>query len=96
MDSDQAIRGGSDMMLKNFDMQTNHLTDQTSATGVLAMRNASHDILYTTVNSRAYDAANLNMSAPAWRTMLTAADVIIVLLAAALFWLNWKRYRKAA
>ncbi|MBQ6985598.1 MAG: glycoside hydrolase family 3 C-terminal domain-containing protein, partial [Oscillibacter sp.] len=45
MDSDQAIRGGSDMMLKNFDMQTNHLTDQTSATGVLAMRNASHDIL---------------------------------------------------
>ena len=32
MDSDRAIRNGCDLMLKNYDVATNHLTDTTSAT----------------------------------------------------------------
>ena len=94
MDSDQAIRGGSDMMLKNFDMETNHVSDQTSATSVLAMRNASHDILYTVVNSRAYDEANLNSAPPAWRIIMTAADVVVAVLVLGLGYLAVRKYRK--
>ena len=94
MDSDQAIRGGSDMMLKNFDMETNHVSDQTSATSVRAMRNASHDILYTVVNSRAYDEANLNSAPPAWRTIMTAADVVVAVLVLGLGYLAVRKYRK--
>ena len=94
MDSDQAIRGGSDMMLKNFDMETNHVTDQTSATSVLAMRNASHNILYTVVNSRAYDEANLNDAPPVWRTVMAGADVIVAVLTLGLGYLAVRKYRK--
>ena len=94
MDSDQAIRGGSDMMLKNFDMETNHVSDQTSATSVLAMRNASHDILYTVVNSRAYDEANLNSAPPVWRVIMTAANAVVAVLVLGLGYLAVRKYRK--
>ena len=95
MDSDQAIRGGSDMMLKNFDMETNHVSDQTSATSVIAMRNASHDILYTTVNSRAYAEENLNPGTPVWKTIMYVVDAVVVILL--LLWLvrAIKKYKKA-
>ncbi len=92
MDSDQAIRNGSDMMLKNFDMETNHVTDQTSATSVIAMRNACHNILYTTVNSRAYADENLNPAPPIWQTILTVVDVVIVVAALGLGYLAVKKY----
>lgn len=94
MDSDQAIRNGSDMMLKNFDMETNHVSDQTSATSVIAMRNSCHDILYTVVNSRAYNDANLNPAPPAWRTALTVLDVVTAVLVIGLGYLAIKKYRK--
>ena len=47
MDADQAIRGGTDCMLVAYDTATNHVTDTTSATSVLAMRQACKNILYT-------------------------------------------------
>ena len=58
MDSDMGIRGGTDCMLVAYDTETNHVTDTTSATGVLAMRQACKNIMYTVVNSRAYDPEN--------------------------------------
>lgn len=76
MDSDQAIRNGTDMMLKNFDVATNHVTDQESATSVIAMRNACHDILYTVVNSHAYD-PSVKTETPVWRTIAVVADVVL-------------------
>ena len=79
MDSDQAIRNGTDMMLKNFDVATNHVTDQTSATGVIAMRNACHDILYTVVNSHAYD-PSVTTATPVWRIITVVTDVVLALL----------------
>lgn len=79
MDSDQAIRNGCDIMLKNYDVETNHVTDQTSATGVLAMRNAAHNILYTVVNSRAYDPANLSTGMATWQIILIVVDIIVAL-----------------
>jgi beta-glucosidase len=80
MDSDRAIRNGCDLMLKNFDVETNHLTDLTSATGVQAMRNACHNILYTVVNSRAYDPENLDTSMVLWKVILITVDIILAIL----------------
>ena len=80
MNSDQAIRNGSDLMLTNIDAGTNNLQDTTSATGVLAMRNATHNILYTVVNSRAYDGDNLNSGMPAWEIMMIVIDLVIAAL----------------
>ena len=80
MNADQAIRNGSDMMLTNIEAGTNHVVDKTSATGILAMRNATHNILYTVVNSRAYDEENLHTGAPAWEITLIVIDIVLLAL----------------
>ena len=79
MDSDHAIRGGTDFCLVNYDTDTNHVTDTTSATGVQAMRQACKNILYTVVNSRAYTEENLNPGMQGWQKLLIGVDVVIVL-----------------
>lgn len=93
MDSDLAIRNGCDLMLKNYDVETNHLTDTTSATSVIAMRQACKNILYTVVNSRVYDEGN-TVQTPFWRTAAVVGDVIVVLLLAGLEVLIVKSYKK--
>lgn len=93
MDSDLAIRNGCDLMLKNYDVETNHLTDTTSATSVIAMRQACKNILYTVVNSRVYDEGN-TVQTPVWRTAAVVGDVIVVLLLAGLEALIFKSYKK--
>lgn len=50
MTADQAIRGGTDLMLVNYRRETNYVEDM-SATSVQAMRTAYKHILYTTANS---------------------------------------------
>ena len=85
MNSDQAIRNGTDCMLVAYDTETNHVKDQESATGVQAMRQACKNILYTVVNSRAYDADNLQSGLMGWQI---AAIVIDVILAAAVILLE--------
>ncbi len=44
-DADRMIRNGNDCMLVAYDTETNHLTDQTSATSLLAARQACKNIL---------------------------------------------------
>ena len=86
MDADQAIRGGTDCMLVAYDTPTNHVTDTTSATSVLAMRQACKNILYTTVNSRAYAEENLTGGGlQGWQVAAIAIDVVLgaVLMAGA-------------
>ena len=77
MDADQAIRGGTDLCLAPMDNATNHLTDTTSATSVLAARQACKNIMYTVVNSRAYDPENLAGGLQNWQIALIAADVVV-------------------
>ncbi len=79
-DADRCIRNGNDFCLVAYDTETNHVTDTTSATSVKAMRNACHNILYTTVNSRAYDPANMNQGIENWKIVLICVDAVIVLL----------------
>ena len=77
MDADQAIRNGTDFCLVNYPTETNYLTDTTSATGVLAARQACKNILYTVVNSRAYMEENLNPGMPGWQIAAIAIDVVL-------------------
>lgn len=94
MDADREIRNGNDCMLVAYDTETNHLTDTESATSVQAMRQACKNIMYTVVNSRAYDPENLETGLMGWQI---AAIVIDVVLAAAILALEAAavvRYRR--
>lgn len=94
MDSDMGIRGGTDCMLVAYDTETNHVTDTTSATGVLAMRQACKNIMYTVVNSRAYDPENLTEGLMNWQIMAIAIDVIFAALIIFLEVLAIKGFKK--
>ncbi len=96
MNSDQAIRGGTDCMLVAYDTETNHVKDSTSATGVKAMRQACKNIMYTVVNSRAYAAENLDTGLPTWQIMAIGIDVVLGIAIIGLEVLTVKSYRKAA
>ncbi len=96
MDSDMGIRGGTDCMLVAYDTETNHVTDTTSATGVKAMRQASKNIMYTVVNSRAYDPENLKTGLMNWQIIAIVIDIILGALVIFLEVLTIKKYKKDA
>ena len=96
MDSDMGIRGGTDCMLVAYDTETNHVTDTTSATGVKAMRQASKNIMYTVVNSRAYDPENLKTGLMNWQIIAIVIDIILGVLVIFLEVLTIKKYKKDA
>ncbi|MCR4998815.1 MAG: glycoside hydrolase family 3 C-terminal domain-containing protein, partial [Lachnospiraceae bacterium] len=79
-DADRMIRNGCDLMLATYSTPQSTVTDQESATSIIAMRQASKNILYTTVNSRAYDSANAGM--PTWVKLLICVDVLLLALIA--------------
>lgn len=83
MDADKAVRGGSDIMLGTAGNDA-ILTDQTSATSVLAMRQATKNILYTVVNSSTYTQENYDaaMATPGWikTTYIVDAALVAVLV----------------
>ena len=78
-DSDRMIRNGCDLMLATYETPQSTVTDQTSATSVIAMRQASKNILYTVVNSRAYD-KNVNTGLPGWVKVLYTVDALLIAL----------------
>ena len=96
MDSDMAIRGGTDCMLVAYDTETNHLTDTTSATGILAMRQACKNIMYTVVNSRAYLPENMSEGLMDWQIFAIVIDVILAALIIFLEVLAIKGFKKDA
>lgn len=76
-DADRMIRNGNDCMLVAYDTETNHVTDTKSATSIKAMRQACKNIMYTVVNSRAYDPENLQMGLMGWQITAIVIDVIL-------------------
>jgi len=84
MDTDRTIRNGGDMALVAYESDGNILNDTESATAVSAMRQASKNIMYTVVNSRAYSEDALNQGMPSWQVAAiiinVAAAIIIILL----------------
>ncbi len=93
-DADRMIRNGNDCMLVAYDTETNHMTDTTSATSVKAMRQACKNIMYTVVNSRAYDEANLNTGLLGWQKAAIAVDVVLAVVVIALEVVAVKKFKK--
>lgn len=95
--ADQSIRGGTDAMLATTET-TNHITDH-SATSVKAMRAATHNILYTAVNSWRYADGEPADSMPGWKVTMIVVDVVLGVTLVGLETLAIKRFlsrRKAA
>ncbi|WP_028242109.1 beta-glucosidase [Pseudobutyrivibrio ruminis] len=93
MDADAAIRNGNDLMLVAYEMGTNTPDDQTSATGIKAMRQASKNIMYTVVNSRAYEPENLKTGLYPWQIAFIIVDIILAGLLILLEVKTMKKYK---
>ncbi len=91
MDADRAVRGGTDMMLGTAGNDA--IMTDLSATSVIAMRKAVKNILYTTVNSSAYE-NYVPGETPGWLKMIYAADAIMAVLLIAAEAALIIRYRK--
>ena len=94
MSADQAIRNGTDLMLVNYPTETNDVRFRETAGAQAAMREATHNILYIVVNSRAYAPENLNPGMASWKKIMIVCDVIVGILILALLALLIKKYKK--
>lgn len=89
MNAEQGIHAGNDLMLNTLGSSVS----DTSNAGKQAMRKASHNILYTVVNSNALDIGYYGPT-PYWLYIMVAVDVIAVLLSA-VFYYRWFKKSKA-
>lgn len=90
--ADQAIRNGNDAMLATTST-TNHVTDK-SATSIKALRQATKNILFTTVNGWQYGNGEPKVSTPIWRTAMYVVWAVVALLVLGLEYLAIRRYLK--
>ncbi len=94
MNADQAVRAGTDACLVAYYANSNYVQDTESATSVLAMRTSCHNIMYTVVNSRAYNEENINGGLSNWQIVLIVVDVIGIAVVIGLELLIMKSYKK--
>ena len=92
MDADRAVRGGTDMMLGTAGNDA-IMTDQTSATSILAMRQAVKNIFYVTVNSAAYEDYTPGQI-PSWMMVMYVVDGVVAVLLVAAEIVLIRRYMK--
>lgn len=88
--SDQCIRNGNDTMLATVD-GNNHVSDH-SATSAIAMRKASHNILYTTVNSWVYEHGQPKTDVPTWRIIMYTVWGVTIILVLVMEYLSLRRF----
>lgn len=88
MNAEQGIRAGNDLILTTVGRDVK----DTSNAGKQAMRNASHNILYTVVNSTAMDIGYYGPTAY-WLYVLIGVDVLAVLGAVFFFWRRHKKVK---
>ena len=93
MTADQAVRNGGDLMLCTTGNDYNNVTVLTNSSKQ-AMRTAAKNILYTVVNSRAYEAENLNPGMASWKIVMIGADIVVALLVVGLEYTAIKGYKK--
>lgn len=93
---DQAIRSGNDAMLATI--EGDNVIKDRSATSVTAMRTASHNILYTAVNSWLYEDGQPEVKTPAWQYIYYAVVAVLAMALLALETLSIRRFltRRAA
>lgn len=92
MDAGRAVRGGTDMMLGTAGNDA-IMTDQTSATSILAMRQAVKNIFYVTVNSAAYEDYTPGQI-PSWMMVMYVVDGVVAVLLIAAEIVLIRRYMK--
>ena len=80
MDAARSIYNGGSSCLASYDTGSNYVSDTGSATTVQHMREASHRICYTVVNSRAYEPENIDTGLLMYQIVLIVADVVIAVL----------------
>lgn len=93
-DADMAIYAGVDSMLNPMNHGDATVTDTKSASSVKRMRNACHNILYTVVNSRAYNEENMKCQMVLWKQIMIGADIFAAILLIALEVFAVGKYRK--
>ena len=93
-DADILIRNGNDFCLTPQATDFSKVTDTTNATSVLAMRQASKNILYTTANSRAY-ASDGGAGMAQWEIIKNVILAAVIVLCALWEFLLIKKYLKA-
>ncbi|WEV65860.1 glycoside hydrolase family 3 protein [Bifidobacterium sp. ESL0764] len=76
--ADQIIRNGGDTMLATTKV-TNHITDK-SATSLLAMRQASKNVLYSVVNGWQYANGEPKVDVPFWRPVMYVVWAVVAVL----------------
>ncbi len=96
MNADIALANGVDAMLSTFEGGPNQVTDKNAASNVKYMRTAMHNILYTTVNSWAYDEEHLNPGAPTWKKVAVTIDVLLAALLIIGAVAVYNKYKKAS
>lgn len=89
--ADQLIRNGNDAMLSTLNT-VNHVAYTDSATAVKAMRQACHNILYTTVQGYKYADGDPKVQTPAWQIALYVVLALLALLLVALEYLTFRRF----
>ncbi len=94
MSSDQAIRNGTDCMLVNYPTATNNVQFRDTNGAQQAMREATRNILYTVVNSRAYAPENLSEKMASWKVLMIVLDVIFAALMICLMCIFIKNFGK--
>ncbi|QWW19277.1 glycoside hydrolase family 3 C-terminal domain-containing protein [Schaalia sp. 19OD2882] len=92
--ADQSIRGGNDLMLATV-KTTNYVTDF-SATSVIAMRTACHNILYTAANSWVYEKGTPDDPMLLWEWIAWIGAAVLTLVAVAPFVVALRRFRGRA
>lgn len=79
MNADMALTSGMDAMLSTYDAGPNKPTDPSNPTTVKAMRRACKNIMYTVVNSWAYENGDVSIGMMGWKKALIAGDVLVVI-----------------
>ena len=93
MNADNALPNGVDAMLSTYGNGPNVVDNPKSPSSVKYLRQASKHILYTVVNSGAYDDGGAKANAmPAWKKMVIGVDVLTAILAIAAEVLFIRRY----
>lgn len=92
--TDDCIRNGNDLMLGFNTYESNQITDTDSASCVLALRQASKNIMFTVANSGAYTAENEEGFFTPMNTLFVGIDAAVVIISAGIMAIVLIRWRK--
>lgn len=94
MNADMALANGVDAMLSTYNGEANNVRNPQAATSVRQMRNASKNIMYTVVNSWAYEDGDAGAATEPWKYAAAAIDGVLAVLWIGAELLIVKKYKK--